>query len=414
MEAVLAHLRCRHPDAVIDAMCAGPETVAARYGIDAVPMFWFDRHQGGLSRRTARGLKILSRPLDVFRVAAWVRRHDAVIVPGAGVLEASLPLRPWDSPYAFFLLSAAGRVFGTKVAFVSVGAGSIRSRATRWFSNWAARLAFYRSYRDAGSREAMRRRGVRAPGRIVPDLAFALPVPEGHRHGEGDWSTIGVGIMDYHGSNDDRRRADEIRASYVLGMTAIVRWLVEDGRRVRLFIGDTNGSDEAVAQEVLGHLHRARPDLEGSWVVAEPVASLGDIMNAMEPLGAVIATRYHNLIAALRLSKPTIAVGYSPKHAALMSDMGLASYCNSVGSLDVGVVAQQLLEMEASAGPVRASLAERNRQNLRVLEQHFAEVDELVLGLGVPGGSVVGGRSMRAVGRRRDIPRRAISSELAP
>ena len=66
------------------------------------------------------------------RTASWVRRHDVVIVPGAGVLEASLPLWPWGMPYAMFLLSASGRLFGTKVALVSVGAGIINQRATRW------------------------------------------------------------------------------------------------------------------------------------------------------------------------------------------------------------------------------------------------------------------------------------------
>ena len=156
MEAVLSHVRSEHPLAVIDAMCSGPETVARRYGIDTVPMFWFDRHKDRLSGPAASGLKLLSRLFDVLRVMTWVRRHESVIVPGAGVLEASLPLRPWDSPYAFLLLSASGRLFGTRIAFVSVGAGRIQRRATRWFSNWAARLAYYCSYRDAGSREAMR------------------------------------------------------------------------------------------------------------------------------------------------------------------------------------------------------------------------------------------------------------------
>ena len=183
MEAVLSHVQTAHPSAVVDAMCSGPARVTERHGIEAAPMFWFDRHADRLSARWASGLKLLSRTLDVFRIASWVRRHDAVIVPGAGVLEASLPLRPWDSPYAFFLLSASGKLFRTKVAFVAVGAGRIERRATRRLSDWAARLAYYRSYRDVGSRDAMRRRGLAAEDRVVPDLAFALPLPTSHREG---------------------------------------------------------------------------------------------------------------------------------------------------------------------------------------------------------------------------------------
>ena len=167
-----------------------------------------------------------------------------MIVPGAGVLEASLPLRPWNTPYGLFLLSASGKLFRTKVAFVSVGASLIHKRATRWLGNWAARLAFYRSYRDADSLEAMRQRGVDTQDPVFPDLAFSLPLPTIHRNGAGDWSTIGVGVMSYGGSNDDRGRAREISACYLDGVKKIVRWLVDNGRKVQLFIGDTDGSDE--------------------------------------------------------------------------------------------------------------------------------------------------------------------------
>ena len=45
METVLAYLRDAHPDAVVDAMCGGPERVRAKYGIDAVPMFWYQKFE---------------------------------------------------------------------------------------------------------------------------------------------------------------------------------------------------------------------------------------------------------------------------------------------------------------------------------------------------------------------------------
>ena len=47
-----------------------------------------------------------------------------------GVLETTLPLRPWQFPYDMFVLCAAGRIFGTKVALVSVGANVPSERLT--------------------------------------------------------------------------------------------------------------------------------------------------------------------------------------------------------------------------------------------------------------------------------------------
>ncbi len=399
MEAVLQYLRSRHPSAVIDVMCSGPEWVTEHYGIDALQMFWYDRHKDHLSFVPASLVRVPSRILDVFRISAWVRRHEVVIVPGAGVLEASLPLRPWNTPYGLFLLSASGRLFRTKVALVSVGAGLIQRRATRWLSTWAARLAFYRSYRDTGSREAMRRRGLDAVDSVFPDLAFSLPLPTDDSSRQGDWSTIGVGIMAYGGSNDDRDHARDIYAKYVESITTIVEWLVDHGRRVRLFIGDTDGSDDATLHEILAEVRASRPALDDSWVVAEQVSTFDDIMKAMEPLGAIIATRFHNLIAALKLAKPTIAVGYSRKHQALMSEMGLAEFSHSVDSLDIGAVTEQVLQMEIRAEQLRKSLMARNEEMSRLLEVQFDELDQVVFCEGSPTSRTNGQWGRTFVGR---------------
>jgi polysaccharide pyruvyl transferase WcaK-like protein len=385
MEAVLDYVRSHHPAAVVDAMCSGPDQVTARYGIPAIPMFWFDRYKVRISGPAGSLVKLPSRLIDVFRIASWVRRHEAVIVPGAGVLEASLPLRPWDTPYGLLLVSASGKLWGTRVAYVSVGVGAIQKRFTRWFSNSAARLATYRSYRDTGSRDEMCARGLdTSSDAVYPDLAFALPVPADHRAGEGDWTTIGLGIMAYRGSNDDRHQAEAIHSQYVHDMKAIVSWLIDSGRKVRLLIGDTNGSDDAVAVDILADVFRSRPQLDQSWLGVEPVSTFNELMEAMEPLGAVIATRYHNLIAALKLSKPTIAIGYSPKHFALMADMGLAEYCHSVSTLDIKRLGSQFLEIEARAGQVQRALLARNAATTELLDNMFGELDSVLFGMSVP------------------------------
>ena len=38
MESVLGYLRSQHPDAIIDAMCMGPDRLRSAYGIEAVQM----------------------------------------------------------------------------------------------------------------------------------------------------------------------------------------------------------------------------------------------------------------------------------------------------------------------------------------------------------------------------------------
>ncbi len=386
LESVLAYLRTDHPDAVLDAMSSGPENVHAKYGIDAIPLLWYEKYEERTSGAVAVALKVLGKGIDAFRTASWVRRHDVVIVPGAGTLEAALPLRPWGVPYSMFLLSASGRLFGTKVALVSVGASAIRQRATRWLFKSAARLAFYRSYRDAQSRDRVRQWGLDTSGDpVYADLAFGVPVPP---YSPGDPQTVGVGIMDYYGGNDDRRRADEIHASYLAKMKRFTRWLVDSGYRVRLFGGD-NLWDDGVVLEILEDVRAYRPDLAPDWVAAEPVSSFAELMQAIASAGTVVATRYHNVICALKLGKPTISLGYSPKFTALMTDMGMQGFSQPADSLDVDQLIEQFRELQSRSAPLRNSLRERNAGKKQQLDQQFALLSALLFPAGEAAQAVV-------------------------
>jgi polysaccharide pyruvyl transferase WcaK-like protein len=373
-EVVLGYLRAHHPDAVVDAMCMGPERLKARYGIDAIPLQSYRERAAKASRGKALVLKVFGKGIDAVRTAAWTRRHDVVIVPGMGVLETSLPLRATGTPYALFLLSASGRLLGTKVALVSVGATMISQRPTRWLFNSAARLASYRSYRDAPSLEAMRRRGVyTAADRVYPDLVFALPVGD---DGPGDAGTVGVGVMAYYGSNDDRKVAEDIYVRYIRAMKGFTRWLVDTGHRVRLFWGDD--VDTVAVDEILADLRAYRPDLEPACVVAEPCASLRELMAAMAQVGSVVGIRYHNVLSALKLAKPTISIGYSTKHDALMEDMGMSDFSLRAQSLDPDHLIGCFTELKRRSPELRGALRERNLERACDLEEQFVLLSSLL------------------------------------
>jgi polysaccharide pyruvyl transferase WcaK-like protein len=379
LEAMLGYLGADQPGAILDAMCSGPDTVKDRYVVPAISLRWLPpggRQAAGLA---AAARKSLGKMVDTVRIASWVRRHEVVIVPGMGVLETTLPLRPWQFPYDLFVLCAAGRVFGTKVALVSVGANVASERLTRWLFTGAARLAFYRSYRDALSRDAMRRQGLDAvDDRVYPDLAFGLA---GAPTGPGDAGIVGIGLMDYSGNNeDDRGRAGEIRACYLAKMKAFTRWLVDNGRQVRLFVGDTNNADDTVVQEILADLSGYRPDLGPAPVVAEPVSTFADLRQAMEPVGAVVATRYHNVVCALMLAKPTISIGYGEKNAVLMADTGLAAYCQSVNALDVGRLIEQFMDLESRAPQLRQTITAGNAAKAPRVRAQLTELSAVLFG----------------------------------
>ncbi|EPJ34461.1 hypothetical protein STAFG_8502 [Streptomyces afghaniensis 772] len=365
LEAVLGYLRAEHPEAVVDALCGGPEVVAARYGIPATRLHWYRGEYRTASRAGAIAAKGLGKLVDAFRTAAWVRRHDVVIVPGMGVLEATLPLRPWGFPYSLFLLCASGRLLRTRVALVGVGADAIGDRPTRALVRWSARLAAYRSYRDALSRDAMRAMGVdTARDEVYPDLAFALPTPPASApSGPPDPpGPVCVGVMAFHGGNDDRARAEEIHRRYLDGVTRFVRALVADGRPVRLLTGDE--CDAPVVAAILDAV-------DSPLVTAAEAASLADLMTETAAADTVVATRYHNLVCALKAGTPTLALSYAAKSDALMDRMGLGAYRHPAREVDADRLLEQFRALEKRSAELRRILTERNQTTARQLEDQF-------------------------------------------
>jgi polysaccharide pyruvyl transferase WcaK-like protein len=384
LEAVLAYLRTRHPDAVLDIRCTRPEEVTARFGIPAGHLRWYALSQGnsGPIAMARKGLGTgMGLGIDAVRTARWVRRHDLVIVPGMGVLEATLPLRPWQTPYLMFLLCAFGRIFGTRVALVSVGSNVIRQRLTRMLVTHAARLAHYRSFRDTAARDAMRQMGLDTAGDAVyPDLAFSLPAPAGEAEIPG---AVGVGLMDYSGGNDDRSRAADIHASYVEQMRRFVVWLLDSGRTVQLLAGDT--IDWRVVQRVRSEVQALRPELAATSLTAEPACSLDELMRQMCAVETVVATRFHTVLCALMLGKPTLSVGYAPKFDALMAEMSLTEFAQSAKSVDAQRLIDQFADLEARAQQLRPAIIRRSTANTELLDRQFATLSSLLFPEACPG-----------------------------
>lgn len=374
-EAVLKRLRTDHPEAVLDAMCMGAERMSSHYGVPAVPLFWSSAHAGRTNGLPARILWGLGKGIDVWRTYWWVRRHDLVVVAGAGVLENSLPIRATGVPYAMFLLCASGKIAGTKVALLAVGATKIKQRPTRWLRNAAARLAYYRSYRDRVSWDVMQQSGTFARhDPVYTDLVFSLPAPQ---TATGDARLVGVGIMAFFGGSDDHRDGQRIHEHYMEAMTQFIYWLVDNGYSVRLLPGDDT-ADEGVITSVIADIRRLRPLLPPGQVVAHSITSLGDLLREIEPAGSVVGARYHNVVAGLRLAKPTISVGYSLKHDALMADMGVPEFALAARSVSAAELIERFTELQGRLGEIHTTLEGTRELQQKELDGQFEDLAALL------------------------------------
>ncbi|MBI4940659.1 MAG: polysaccharide pyruvyl transferase family protein [Actinobacteria bacterium] len=390
-DVVLAHLRARHPDAVVDVMTPAPERVRARYGLEATVSSWVP------SRRLPRPLRLLALGLgkvaDAWRTGRWVRRHDVVLVPGMGVLEASLPMRAWEAPYAFALLGLCCGLLRTPLALVGVGADDVARPLTRRLLDVLARRAGYRSYRDEGSREAMRRRGIDVSHDPVhPDLVLGRLVGD---VGAGDPRLVCVGVMDYRGGNDDdRATADRVLDAYAAKVVRFVLHLVDHGYDVRLVVGDA--CDVPVAERGSESVHEARPGLPAARVRSVAVADYDALADVVAAAGTVVATRFHNVVCGLALGRPTIAVWYACKSADLMADLVRPGFDQPVATFDVDRLVEQFERLQTEREAVVAALRERRAVAARGVAE---QLEELSAFLAAP----VSGRAAAPRGRSRAV-----------
>ena len=222
----------------------------------------------------------------------------------------------------------------------------------------------------------MQQRGIdTSADRVFPDLVFGVPTPP---YQSGDPKLVGVGVMAYYGSNDDRKQADQIYSRYVEAMTRFTQWLVDNGYRVRLFGGD-NKFDGDVAEKIRAGLRPDQPGSGPSPVTVAATATYPELIQQITPVGMVVATRYHNVMCALKLCKPTISLGYSRKFVSLMADMDLAEFNQFADSVDVDRLIEQFTELESRHAQIQQKMMARNAANVKSLEDQFSLLSALLL-----------------------------------
>lgn len=365
LEVVLAHVRRTMPDARLDALCSGARVVRERYGLEAIDLH-VDVGGGCAPWRVLRGIVT-----DAWRISAWVRRHDVVIVPGMGTLESTLRQRPWQMPWTLLVMALSGRVWGTRVALVGVGADAVPQRVHRVLLVSAARLAHYRSFRDEHSREQMIRMGLPPGDSVYPDLVLGLPRAG---HPAPTPGTVGLGVMAWSGDNSDRGQARRLHAAYADGLVALVRRLLDRGYRVRLLVGDAD--DVPVGRRLLAAFP-SDPDRLCLLTVSTP----GELMAAVASVEVVVASRYHNIVCALRCGTPAVALAYAAKHRELLAELGLERLSHDIRHLDPERLVAQVDEVHGDLEGLR-ELIERRRDALDpLLEQQLDALSREVLGL---------------------------------
>lgn len=330
LEAMLLLLRKELPAAELTCICPDPEAVSAIYGVPAIRSSRpFDGFPG---ERLPRGaMRLPGRPGEAMAMLAIARRFDVMIVPGTGFLD-DFSDGPFGWPFLALRWMLACRLSGTRIIMASIGAGPVSNPVSLRFLKTTAATASARSYRDTGSRAFLKRIGIDSDGDpVYPDLAFRLAVPASKGSAR-DRLTVGVGVMSYFGWKKGAPNGKAIFEAYLAKIGGFIAWLVAEGCDVRLVTGDA--CDWSAVEAVTAWLRRMRPEVDTDRIAAAPSATLHELMEQLAATDVVVASRYHNIVAALRLSKPVLSLGYAPKNDLLLDEMGLSRFCQHIETFD--------------------------------------------------------------------------------
>jgi polysaccharide pyruvyl transferase WcaK-like protein len=352
LQAIVARTRESFPECALSCICSGPQNVTATHKIAAVPhtirsaRIW-DREVPPLRRAAGAFAGITEELREYGRAWRTLAHTDLLIVPGTGLLNDAYALSGWG-PYGLLKWTIAAKLRRSRVMFVSVGAGPVRTLAGKLLLKAALVLADYRSYRD-----------------LVFDLA---PGPQADRSGE-QRPVVALGLMRDAGAYGDSRAGTYTR--YLQALATFAEWVLHRGYDIKLVLGD---ADEFVLGDFRSAL-RERLGTDPDGRVEDAVAATVDELVAqLAAADLVVATRFHNVLLSIILGRPVIAIAFHPKSSSLMSELGVSEYCHDMATIDGEALITQFERLERNADAFRSVVLPRIEELQRALDDQYTQL----------------------------------------
>jgi polysaccharide pyruvyl transferase WcaK-like protein len=147
-------------------------------------------------------------------------------------------------------------------------------------------------------------------------------------------------------------------------------WLLEHDYDVRVIIGDLT-YDEPVVRDLRAWLETRSIAEYRDRIEDEPAASVDQIIEQISDVDLVVASRFHNVLLSLLIGRPVVSISYNEKNDALMTDVGLAAYCQTVDRFEVPRLIEQLRSLENDAAALLESVAAKVATYRRELQGQY-------------------------------------------
>jgi polysaccharide pyruvyl transferase WcaK-like protein len=177
--------------------------------------------------------------------------------------------------------------------------------------------------------------------------------------------------MQYAGKYSVENPHDSVYQTYLRTLVTFATWLVEHGYDVHLLIGDT--IDRGVTEEFRDLVARQGAPV-AKHVIEPRIDSLNDLLGQIAGADFVVATRFHNILLAMVLEKPVIAISFHHKCDSLMRQLGVERYSEDINVLSAGKLIRQFQDLERDNTGLKDLFRHRACAAHDVLEQQYSNV----------------------------------------
>ena len=288
---------------------------------------------------------------------------------------------PWAHPYTLFKWVLLARAVKAKVAFVSVGAGPIRSSLGRFFATNSLLLANYHSYRDETSRAFVETLGVSGPNMVFPDLVYSLQVdaPARTRSGGPCLPIVGINPVPFSDEQYWLGANAQQYDIYIDKLASFALWVIQRGYRVLFFPTQLHLDPPVIADIKKVMQAKTNSDIEQS-IVDEPIHSFDDLVSAIRLTDIVVATRFHGVVIPYLLNRPVLGIAYQKKTMDLMAQMGQSDYVVDIISFDVDSLKTRFISMESRSSAIKDEIQRKQPAFKQALQNQYDQVVHLISG----------------------------------
>lgn len=312
-------------------------------------------------------------PSALRRVLRAYRDADLIVAAGGGYLYTRSAVRGNIVLAATVLGLLLGSLLGKPVVLYAQSIGPFASRLQEWLVRCVLRGVQLVQVRERRSLALLESWRMGTPVVLGTDAAFLLAAEPTSDLVAGAGSTVRVGVTvrRWFQAPADQRRYEEILAAFV-------DWLAEAREAKAILIPQVTyavggDDDRTVARRIVARLRNP-----GVAQLLEGELPPGEIKALCGRMDYFVGTRMHSNIFALSMGVPVLAIGYQPKTAGLMEQLGLGEWVVAIESLELPVLQRAYERLVAQGPELRSRLArqmpeltERALRNGQVIEERY-------------------------------------------